>query len=669
MVDDVPLLVAGEAAADDDVPLLVRVRAGNPVTGAAILSCLNTADTRALRQLHAAAAGAVAAVPWADMDTPVVDVVHWRAALPAAVGARLTEAAVAGLLSSFTAVEVLTGITRLDLRRCSNVTDVLLLLLPPTLCTLNVCDCSHLTECASFAHLTSLTSLDYSGAGVSARVAPAGLPPSLEELDATPAGESLAHLCRLRVLRAAASSLGADMLASLQPGLVELDVSWCGSLTEAVAASFAHLRALHTLRATSSGLDDATLATLPPALVYLNVKMCENLTPAAELPPLPALRVLDVSATRVGDALVASLPSGLEELRITQCRNVTAGATLDHVPALWALYSMGTALAPAVVASCRAHGCAAPAAGELRGHGNYVTALAVLADGRLAIGDQSREVRLWNLMTGSGAVIVLQTSGWTRALAALSDGRRLAVSVDTEGEGGCVEVWDVTATPPVRAASIRCDSAVSALAALVDGRLAAGCDNGSLQIVDVDAGDGVAVLDVLRHQVTALAVLPNGELAVGSGHGAVHVWDVGTQVCVAVLGGHTGWVRLLAVLADGRLAWGAGTGVVALWDVGARTRVSTLDGHSNEVVALAALPDGRLVSESVDGGVLLWDSRPAAAAAMAATSHAAGTVPMTVLARVPYVGAALVPLPDGRLACDHESVVFLLEVPPPATYE
>ena len=58
------------------VPLLVRVLAGNPMTGATLLACLSTADTAALRRLHPAVAVVVADVPWADAGTPTVDVVR-----------------------------------------------------------------------------------------------------------------------------------------------------------------------------------------------------------------------------------------------------------------------------------------------------------------------------------------------------------------------------------------------------------------------------------------------------------------------------------------------------------------------------------------------------------------------------------------------------------------
>ena len=345
---------------------------------------------------------------------------------------------------------------------------------------------------------------------------------------------------------------------------------------------------------------------------------------------------------------------------------MTARATLDHLLALRVLDSMGTALAPAVVAACRARGCAVPAAGELSGHGNWVNALTVLADGRLASGDGSGEVRVWDAVAGGRATAVLRVSDRVSALAAVFDG--LAV-----GAGNYVEVWDVAGTSISKVETISVHSGVLALAVLADSRLAVGCDDGRVRVVDFDTSVMAAELRP-SGRVAALAVLPNGTLASGSDDGTVRVWNVRRKMCVSLMNGYTAAmpVRSLAVLADGRLAGGSAGGSVLLWDVDSRTCVATLIRHSSFVTALVALPDGRLVSATQSGGVIqLWDTRPAAAAVMAASRHAASTVPTTVLAHMPNSTRGLVQLLDGRLACacTDTDEVFLLEVPPPAAYE
>jgi len=473
---------------------------------------------------------------------------------------------VESLLVSEPAVAALGGITHLNLRECYSVTDELLLHLPASLRTLSVGGCYNLTAAASFAHLTALTSLDCSTTRVMDERAD-GLPASLQELDASNGmrelwrGDSLAHLSQLRVLRAEWSGLDTIVLALLPTRLEELHAVHCKWLNR--GASFAHLTTLRELDIADSAIGDGELTTMPPSLVYLNVRGCEDLTPDAVLPHLPVLQLLDVRDTRVGDAMIASLPATLVELRLAGCCSVTEGARMDHLRALRALHCLDTELAPAALAACRARGCVVPAANYLRGHESRwnVVSLVLLAEGRLASRDLVNTVHLWDVATGG--ILATTTALRASGLAALPHGRRLAIGTAQKSNEGCIMVWDVGDEPPTCRATIPCCGGMGrALAVLPDGRLAAGCADGAVQIVDIDAGVVVTTLSTgtsgtsNRHTdcVTALAVLPDGTLASGSWNGRLRVWDVGARACVATLAEHAGQLTHLAVLADGRLA-------------------------------------------------------------------------------------------------------------------
>jgi len=541
---------------------------------------------------------------------------------------------------------------------------------------------------ADFSHLPTLRLLHCCKLGAKGdAVVGLALPPSLEELDVSGSDNvvlldtSLTRVTRLRVLRAAHTWFGFAAFSALPPSLAHLDVSGC--VSHIARASFAHLRGLTTLHAASTDLNDAALATLPPSLLTLDVSKCDQLTTAALFPPLPALRQLDVSGTAIGDAVVASMPRQLVELRMLNCEGVTPRVSMDHLTALTLLHSSGTAVPPATLAAHRARGCVAAADGVVRGHGGEVTSLAVLASGLLVSGGRDGTVRLWSTARGGQEVEVLQKEGTRiKALAALSDGRRVAIGT---GDGAFVVQNTGIATRAGRGVTdISINSEIYCMDVLKDGRVAVADVCGDVFVVDADAGGRGGAL---KADAWAMVVLHNGLLAVGTDHNTVDLWDVGKQSCVATLAGPDDGpcINSLAVLVDGRLAASNSNGTVCLWDVDTLLCVGELDLHAkpskddddddddggddedddNEaVVLLAALPDGRLATGASDGTIRVWDTRPAA---HGHSRPAAAPIPAVAPALEGHTTAvtALAPLPGGRLASASADGTVRLWVLPP----
>ena len=694
--------------------LLVQMLAGNAVTAVSVLACLNTADATTLRRLHPALIVAVAAVPWADTKTQVRDTARWRIALPAAMGLKL---ATNTPLHRDMELAALEGVTVLDLAECNSATDAVIARLPPMLRALNVSECTKVTQHASLIHLPVLESLDCSGtqavaAGL-ARLPPslctlrmhnceipgtadfshlwqllrlvacsgvdalssasaASLPPSLEVLDVSdtdyyndngswPRGWSLAHLTRLRELNASCTIIDSAAIASLPPSLHVLNLEGCDHLSLA-AASFAHLAGLHTLNLSYTNIRSAALATLPPSLVSLDLNHDSKLTAATVFPNLPVLRVLNVSNTSIGNAAIASMPVGLEELHMVNCRNVKRRVRLDHLAALRVLQSAGTDLSRATIAAYRARGCFAPADGLIvHKNGQKISMLVSLSDGRLVSSTNEGPVALLEVTAGRGAVVAeleLHRSS-VRALAVLNDGHRVAV-----GANNGVVTWDTREAPHdkrvVIGATIALPSAVAALAVAPSGWLVAGCEDGKLRVVDVDAGAAMTTLAAYHKPVSVVAVLLDGRVASASEHGKeLSLWEVDTGKCVATLVGHTGSITTLALLPDGRLASGSWDTTVRLWDTVSGICIRVLTGPTDYVYALAVLPDNQLANMAADGMIQVWDTRDDAGS----------------LARPPVIirehpsdrtPAAMVPLPGNRLATGGNGGVYLWQLPPRA---
>ena len=688
-----PAVAGSSVYRHDDVPLLVTVVGGNAVTAAAVLGCLNTADATALRRLHPALAAHVAAVPWADTTTGVRDTVRWRAALPVAVACKLSRYGVRFELAA------LRGVTVLDMNQYSYVTDADVAALPRTLRRLNVSYCGRLTQTVSFMHMPALEALDCSGTKSTLTCLPpslrelvftsrathdfshmhslrvlgcydlydarsiASLPSSLEELELCavkrewPHDWSAAHLARLRVLRAHEGGIHNAALATLPPSLQVLDLQDCHELKE--GASFAHLTNLHTLNLLRAGVCNGMLGTLPPSLVSLILENAHygyrygKLTQAAVFPQLLALRMLNVSNTGIGDAAVASLPRGLEELHMVDCVNVTQDASLDHLVVLRVLQSSGTDLPRATIEACRSRGGFAPADGILckKPSIGSVTAAALLASGCLVSCTSDGSIALWDASRGGDAVAKLELRDirlQCSALAVLPDGHRAAIGMASiTGGGGGIIMWDTSSAPraPHQASrlSIDCGAGVCKLSVLHNGHLVAGCKDGTLRVVDADAGAVVATLGAHAHpsvvfgnEVQALAVLLDGRVASTSHDRNVWVWDMDKRACVDTLVGHRDTVAALAALPDGRLASGSWDKSVRLWNMCTRNSciIRLFAGYA--VSALALLPGDRLACAARDGTLLVWDT------------HNAGSPPAVVKLESPET-SAIAPLPGGRL--------------------
>jgi len=285
-----------------------------------------------------------------------------------------------------------------------------------------------------------------------------------------------------------------------------------------------------------------------------------------------------------------------------------------------------------------------------------VTAVASLSGHRLVSCTSDGCVALWDASRGGDAVAKLQICPQGDAIAVLADGRRVAIGTTKyntgtdRAVGGGIVMWDTNTASGATPASIDWGVGVCQLAVLHNGHLVAGCQDGTLRVVDADAGAVVATLEGHANAaaayrfdsgVRALAVLLDGRVASTTRGPMVWVWDVGKRACGDTLMGHTSSVAALAVLPDGLLASGSSDNTVRLWDTrGSRSTciISLFAGYS--VSALTVLPGGRLASASWASKLMVWDTRNASSVLR----------PPVALTLQCVCTSVLVPLPGGRLA-------------------
>ena len=140
-----------------------------------------------------------------------------------------------------------------------------------------------------------------------------------------------------------------------------------------------------------------------------------------------------------------------------------------------------------------------------------------------------------------------------------------------------------------------------------DGSLLAVASRHGIQLYDAET---LSELTVLEGNVKAIGFSPDMPwLAAGLEDGSLQIWDIAIEKSVAILAGHTGRIHHLAYSSDGSLLATAGRdNLVLLWDAEPLRLIGELEGLGNEVGAVAFSADGRfLAAGSHDKTVRIWD--------------------------------------------------------------
>jgi WD40 repeat protein len=214
-------------------------------------------------------------------------------------------------------------------------------------------------------------------------------------------------------------------------------------------------------------------------------------------------------------------------------------------------------------------------------------------------------VRLWDPSRPAAPVAELEDPHdlWVSALAVLQDGRIAFGGLPD----GSVWLWDPSQPGEEVAWLGAHDATVSEeifgiqLGVLPNRRVVSSGDDGFIRLWDPDRpGDLIAELSWGDGPVSALAVLPNedGQVVCGCRSGAVRVWDPDRPEDPGkVLGRHDREVLTVAALPDRRVVSGGGDGVVRLWDPDRSDEPGIeLARHDGEVFTIAVLADGRQIA-------------------------------------------------------------------------
>jgi cytochrome c len=245
----------------------------------------------------------------------------------------------------------------------------------------------------------------------------------------------------------------------------------------------------------------------------------------------------------------------------------------------------------------------------LRGHGGPVRALAVAADGRIAIsGSFDSTAILWALERGEAMAVLRIHDSAVNAALALDRGRFV-----TAGQDGRIAIWAEGTTEPGHVfgpGGDGHDAPVAGLARSTDGLTfaSAGWDR-SVRLWAADPPRLIATFEGHEDSATGVAFLTGGGRIASVGQdGTLRIWPLGGASAPPRILRFPTPLSTVAALHDGGIAVGTGDGRVLL--VGPEGTVrAEIQAQPTPVIALAVSPDGATIAAAgLRGAVALVDT-------------------------------------------------------------
>lgn len=250
----------------------------------------------------------------------------------------------------------------------------------------------------------------------------------------------------------------------------------------------------------------------------------------------------------------------------------------------------------------------------LPGHTDTITAIAMTADGSLAVSaSEDHTVRVWDLRQGREYCTLTGHSESVRAVAVTPDGRRVVSAASDH----TIKVWDPHAAAVESHGHAEAHGhaeKVTAVAAVPDGcRAVSVSEDGTLWVWDARTGAGLAGWRAHEYGASVVIALPDGQHALSGGFGGeLKLWDLDTGKQVQVFEQILGEPNSLAVSADGR--WAACVteyGEGAVYDLQRLLRLRTFPVRGENLAAMsdivALTPDGLVIAATDHHTLGIWN--------------------------------------------------------------
>ncbi|MBM3598558.1 MAG: hypothetical protein FJX35_10115 [Alphaproteobacteria bacterium] len=230
-----------------------------------------------------------------------------------------------------------------------------------------------------------------------------------------------------------------------------------------------------------------------------------------------------------------------------------------------------------------------PVQAQLRGHGGPVRAVAVTSDGKTALsGSFDASTILWSLERNAAARVLRFHDSAVNAVAILLDGMLVTASQDQR-----IALWDPGADRPATVLEGH-EAPVVAIAVSPDGKtLASASWDRTVRLWPL-AGGSASVLEGHKDNVNGVAFTPDGRHVISAGYDlTVRIWPVaGGAPTIATLPAP---LSSIAVAPDGEIVAGGADGNIYFLSPTGEMR-DRVEAGATPLIVVAVSPDGSLVT-------------------------------------------------------------------------
>ncbi len=255
-----------------------------------------------------------------------------------------------------------------------------------------------------------------------------------------------------------------------------------------------------------------------------------------------------------------------------------------------------------------APGISDPSPSQRDVHRTCINGLVFLPDGRLVSAGCDGIVKAWSWEQATPPQVLVERGERANCIYLAPDGRHLAAG----WEDGLVQLIDVAGVEPVIETRVA-ETGLETIAISPDGtRMAVGGDEPLVHLLDAKSGARLMPALRLEHMVYSVAFSPDSQqLAVAPKEESPLIFNAQSGEQLVRVDKDLTRCFALAFSPDGKTLVGGSTGTIVTWDAQTGTRRGAHHGHTMRIATLSFMPEGKsLISASFDGEVRLWDKTP-----------------------------------------------------------